>query len=316
MLIQMKAFRIKLFGKFITRLPEFNLTRHEDVPLPQSFAEPYNSREKIETVQFVPSQDLSGVMIPMTGQDATERKLRKKEERNHLLKQFQVMKKRKTQNITTTTEDQQETGFELVRLSKNRLVCVPSSVDYIGTGSKLIHSALEKVLKEPRKPKPLKTENLKRKWIFSAKILFSLRQETSHDNRPTNSSLCNGTDKKFLEADFVQEKHLTDCVQEEGVEVVPFLETHQDTAGTSLQLDESNDNVSVLYVQDNITMELKNNSRASMLHVNGINKTATEEMLAQPGIDDATKGKCDARDDCNTISKTVKQNMLNLSEID
>ena len=72
----MKAFRVKLFGKFITRLPELNLTRHEDVPLPQSFAEPYNSKEEIKTVQFVPSQDLSGVMIPMTGQDAKERKLR------------------------------------------------------------------------------------------------------------------------------------------------------------------------------------------------------------------------------------------------
>ena len=81
----MKAFRVKLFGQFITRLPEFNLTRHEDVPLPESSAEPYHSEEEIKVDRFVPSQDLSGDMIPMTGQDVVASRLKKQKEKDSVL---------------------------------------------------------------------------------------------------------------------------------------------------------------------------------------------------------------------------------------
>ena len=76
----MKAFRVKLFGQFITRLPEYHLTRHADVPLPQSYAEPYHSEEEIKLTKFIPLQDLTGTMILVTGQDTAENKARKQKE--------------------------------------------------------------------------------------------------------------------------------------------------------------------------------------------------------------------------------------------
>ena len=287
----MKAFRVKLFGDFITRLPEFNLTRHEDVPLPQSFAEPYHSEEDIKTAQFVPSQDLSGAMIPMTGQDAIERKLKKEEERDHLLKQFQDISNNNLQTTTSVTEGETEPGFELVSSeSEKRLVCVPSSasVGAIGKGSRdtithtrsnssreimvsdeAIQSALEGELGEPKK-----SENLNRKWVFSAQFSFSLRQETSRE-KPTTPALCNGTNKNLLGANTGQEKRLMDSIKEEGVELVPFVGLQESTAGSdaSLQLEKGQDNVSVLYVKDGIKKELENDSRVSVLYVEETKKT-------------------------------------------
>ena len=71
---------MKLFGQFIMRLPEYHLTEHADVPLPQSYAEPYHSEEEIKPTKFVPLQDLTGTMIPVTGQDTAENEARKQKE--------------------------------------------------------------------------------------------------------------------------------------------------------------------------------------------------------------------------------------------
>ena len=76
----MKAFRVRLFGKYITTIPGFNLTRHEDVPLPESTAEPYHSEEEVQTVKFIPSQDLSDAMMPITD-ETMQCKLMKQQEK-------------------------------------------------------------------------------------------------------------------------------------------------------------------------------------------------------------------------------------------
>ena len=104
----MKAFRVKLFGQFITRLPEFNLTRHEDVPLPESSAEPYHSEEEIKVDRFVPSQDLSGDMIPMTGQDVVASRLKKQKEKEGLLGRYTKMAHATTSRESVPEEELDE----------------------------------------------------------------------------------------------------------------------------------------------------------------------------------------------------------------
>ena len=69
LLLPPTAFRVRLFGPFITKLPQCELARHEDVPLPESSAEPYHRGiDDIDAKLFIPGQNLNGVMIPSTGE--------------------------------------------------------------------------------------------------------------------------------------------------------------------------------------------------------------------------------------------------------
>ncbi|KAL9182512.1 hypothetical protein ACHAXT_013164 [Thalassiosira profunda] len=115
--LKMKAFRVRLFGTYITRLPDFNLVRHEDVPLPESSAEPYVSKREITVDKFVPSQDLTGEMIPMTGQDdeAETTAKRKKQEKESLLAQYRTMADDPDSFAASDEDDADlDQGFELI----------------------------------------------------------------------------------------------------------------------------------------------------------------------------------------------------------
>ncbi|KAL7527539.1 hypothetical protein ACHAXR_004052 [Thalassiosira sp. AJA248-18] len=265
--LKMKAFRVKLFGQFITRLPEFNLTRHEDVPLPESSAEPYQSKEEIKTVKFVPSQDLSGSMIPMTGQDAVESEARKKKEKDCLLGKYQKMVNEKPESLFAL-EDEWDEGFELIG-TEDHVVCLHSESSEVATGMKELEStliaparsnserdvvlsdkAIQLALEKELHQDPKKAKRPKSKWIFSAKVSLSLRKEAVEDLSATPALESPDNPARLCDSSNLIE----DTVQEEGVEIVPFLSgsAHDDMAksGPPLELENDSDHVSVLYVKD------------------------------------------------------------------
>jgi len=297
--LKMKAFRVKLFGQFITRLPEFNLTRHEDVPLPESFAQPYHSEEEIKTFKFVPSQDLTGTMIPMTGQDAAESESRKQKEKEGLFCQYQDMIKKEPQS-TSSLEDELDEGFELVS-AEDRLICLPSepfdrdtdkesasseitharsnSIQDAGISDKAIQLALEKELQEHKKLKAPKT-----KWIFSAQVSLSLRKETVQETTHTTPAIDNGTHKELIED--------MDTIQEEGVEIVPFIDSDPSTAESDslLKLENDTSHVSVFYMKDGLGHTMNDSNQV---------KEADEANEA--------KDELEKRDDDNVTANAVKR---------
>ena len=254
--LKMKDFRVKLFGKYITRLPEFNLIRHEDVPLPESFAEPYHSEEEVKSDKFVPSQDLTGVMIPMCGQDKVQTQTKRQREKEVLISQHQKMINAKSTQSETVLEEEVDECFELVG-GDNHVICLHSDssglssqdekqldspTDLANTRSssdrdviisdKAIQLALDSQL-GPHDP-----SNKKSKWVLSASIQMSLRKETVEEETPL---ICDDPKRSRLLKQ--------SSILEEGVEIVPFLDSAADEDGiTGRQPDNDNDHVSVFYV--------------------------------------------------------------------
>jgi hypothetical protein len=261
----MKAFRVKLFGKYITTIPGFNLTRHEDVPLPESYAEPYQSEEEVKTVKYIPSQELSGVMIPIAD-GATRSQSRKRAERDALVKQYRRRVTDRKVLDSATEDDDLDEGYELIG-TEDRVVCLHSTFAEVGAPD------AAKMGSTHERPKPdgdavvadreiqvamesqLQPHDAsKSKWVFSASIKLSLRKETIEGGSGTpaicddNTAVCADT-----AGDGMIEQN--DGPAEEGVEIVPFLGSFNDgNAGSDLQtaLVESsgNDHVSVFYLKD------------------------------------------------------------------
>ena len=267
----MKAFRVKLFGKYITKLPELNLTRHEDTPLPESSAEPYRSKQRVNVRKFVGSQDLSGVMIPMTGQDATERKVKMGKEKDSLVGKFQEMIGETPELTFAPSEEDLDEGYEL-NLQEDRVVCLHSESEDIANGSsrtssqskeitharcnsersvvlsdQAIQLALEKELGEPSQKKG----GSKTKWIFSAKVLLSLRKEAKQD-----STLPPALESSAGPALCDSNNLIEQSVEEEGVEIVPLFESTNDgtkVSGSSSHLESESEHVSLFYVKEEST---------------------------------------------------------------
>lgn len=231
----MKAFRVRWFGKFITRLPDYNLVRHEDVPLPESFAEPYHS-EDVTSKRFVPSQDLSGSMVPLIGQNADERRAKVESEKDCLVGLYQKMTDQSPDHMVHSPEEDnviEDEGFEIIGGSENQIICLPSESEDatkevkepnsteitaarskserdIVVSDKAIQSALEKeLLRQSSNRIPSKS-----KWVFSATVAFSLRRERVPAppalETPTSPRLCNDACKSIEQAG----------PEEEGVEIV------------------------------------------------------------------------------------------------
>ena len=259
----MKAFRVKLFGEFITRLPEFNLVRHDDVPLPESSAEPYHQSE-IKVERFVPSQDLSGVIIPMTGQDAVQNQLNKQKEKELLLGQYHhKMANSTSPSESAQSEEEVDEGFELIG-SENQVVCLhspqsstlsatdndkvtsselaatssSSEGDVVVSSDKAIQLALENQL-QPHSGGGSPTQS---KWVFSASIKLSLRKEIVEGETQTTpiAAICDEEDR-----DLIRQK--SSDVLEEGIEIVAGEIAESDPQ--SEFEDTQNDHVSVLYVK-------------------------------------------------------------------
>jgi C2 domain len=64
--LKLRDMKCLAFGKFITLIPSFNLSRHVDRPLPESFARlhsPTATKEKV-SIHGVPGQQLFGIVLP------------------------------------------------------------------------------------------------------------------------------------------------------------------------------------------------------------------------------------------------------------
>lgn len=249
--LKLKAFRVRLFGKYITRLPEYNLTRHEDVPLPESTAEPYCGSE-IKPSLIVPGQNLTGVMIPNSGRDLTSTRATASEEKKKKLiehyQQFSEAQQRQT--ISMPIDNEVVEGFELVKPEEGQITCVPSEKEQTrlvrrlssGRDPNVSERELEAALDSPLQKGYDPTKQ--KRWVFSASIQLSFKQESA-DNR-SDLELCDDRNgRKMIQ--YVPEE-----IEEEGVEIIPLLGMGSNLdENESPNVDEFDDNarVSVLYVK-------------------------------------------------------------------
>ena len=216
---------MKLFGKYITRLPDYNLTRHEDVPLPMSSA--CHSREQIKPVKFIPCQDLSGSMIPMTCQDVAKSQARKRKERELLVGEYQKRLSDKAQSKISPEEDNLDEGVELIG-SEDRYVCYSSEsaelcilnqekrdiTDAINSGNN--STAIQLTMgNQLQFTTSNKLAPAKSKWVFSASLQLSLKQEMIEE--VPAAALCDDTTSSYGRIEYCD-----DMIAEEGVEIVPL----------------------------------------------------------------------------------------------
>jgi len=64
---KLKSMKKYMFGKFLLRVPRFSEDLFKDIPLPQSYAKPFDksNAKPIHIERRIYGQDLSGDMIPM-----------------------------------------------------------------------------------------------------------------------------------------------------------------------------------------------------------------------------------------------------------
>ncbi len=132
--LKMKAFRKILFGRYNTHVPERGfLSRHEDIPLPESFAEhlsdDFISETSNSSAFYIPGQHLSGgELIPRIGDDKGQYLADVKEEKQILLSQYSsIAERRRSGFLTAQQNEESETTqqFELIR-SDNDVICLHS----------------------------------------------------------------------------------------------------------------------------------------------------------------------------------------------
>ncbi len=269
----MKALRVKFFGKYITRLPDFVLDRHEDIPLPVSSAYHHSEVETypIQFKRFVPSQSLSGSMIPMTGQETAKSKARKRLEQELLFAEYQKrLSGTSEQSELASDEDNVEEGIELFA-SEDRVVCydtlnkhgkdVPQdSITNTNANCKAIQLTMGNQLVTPTAASS--------KWVFSASIQFSMKRETV-DGASSHVALLN--DDASLNRKRIEEKEddiVDDVVEEEGVEILQFSMSNDDimTDIDQTPLNDDGDDVAVMYVKEGNSGELRSEDISSGDH--------------------------------------------------
>ena len=245
------AFRVKLFGEFITKLPDYELARHEDIPLPESSAEPFHGHQSIDAKLFIPGQNLRGTMIPSTEEyDAEDYSPSK--ETNDLVEIFNdlLTKRQGEQEPVENVHD----NFELVN-EENQIVCVRSSdVSHDHSdermikrlSSRTIQTALDNhetqgIQEAPKIPKQ------KSKWLFSASIQLSLTKEPVKEDETAHLLDHDRRNQNMIE------DTTCDAIQEEGIEIVPgsLRDKSESNGDVSLIENTETDHVSVLYVKEN-----------------------------------------------------------------
>ena len=244
------AFRVKLFGEYITKLPDYELSRHEDIPLPESSAEPYHGDDNVEAKLFIPGQNIQGAMIPSTTEYNTQSQMTSSSERDLILDQYKVM----AANLAIGSPDEcLHDDFELVS-DEDQIVCLrsPSLVDNDSLesrqsmikrlSSRTIQTALDQDIQQKTIDVPQRGQQ-KSRWIFSASIQLSLKQESEREGEMVDGL-------PLLDADMQGQKLIEDhvannAIEEEGVEVVPYLECEENESNK----DDHTDRVSVLYLK-------------------------------------------------------------------
>lgn len=263
----MKALRVKLFGKYITRLPDFNLTRHEDIPLPTSSAcNCGGDINQVELKRFVPSQDLSGSMIPTTGQDIVKGHARTKMKQELLFAEYKKRLNDTSQSELAIAHDKTnvDEGVELFE-REDRMVChinesseldAPTAKDgtrdlitTTDTNCKAIQLTMSNQMTAP-------VNTTSSKWVFSASIQLSLKKETIGDESSHIALLLE--EDTSLNGRMIQndDAHDDEIVAEEGVEIVPLIGSNDDVKECNQspsKLDCDGDNIAVLYVNEGTT---------------------------------------------------------------
>ena len=220
----------------------------------------------VEFKRFVPSQDLSGSMIPMTGQDEVKREAKKRMEQELLFAEYQKRLIGKSQfDYPPVEENLEEECVELVE-REDRFLCYyneSSALDAInntnnkdaqgkittnGTNGKVIQLTMGNQIMTP-------ATNSSLKWVFSASIQFSLKREMIDDVSASADLLCDDDAPRRIDQieqkgdDDDDDDNDDDVVTEEGVEIVPFSSSND----VMEDLDNDDDNVAVLYLKDDDT---------------------------------------------------------------
>lgn len=230
------------------------LSRHEDVPLPESSAEPYRG-EAIEAKQFIPGQNLHGVMIPSTGEFNERSQESVSKERDTLIDQFHNLVT--NQSAINDEDDISDEGFELVT-NENQIVCVSSDVaennsetrmtrDHSSVHNNIPQRSIQKMPESQIQKVHDAHQQTKSKWVFSASIHMSLTREPLQNDEAA-ALLENDSPDIMIDYDSPNE------IEEEGVEVVPFLcEENEPSRDDQLASSDEcvDDHVSVLYVKEN-----------------------------------------------------------------
>lgn len=256
----MKALRVKLFGKYITRLPDFNLTRHEDIPLPVSSACICGGDvNQVELKRFVPSQDLSGSMIPTTGQHIGKGQARRRMKQELLFAEYNKRLNDTSQSELAQDKTNVDEGVELFEREDRMVYHINESseldapkagdgtrdlITNTDTNCKAIQLTMNNQMTAP-------VNTTSSKWVFSASIQFSLKKETI-DCASSHVALLvdEDTSGRTIQND---DDHDDEIVAGEGVEIVPLISSRDDE-----ECDQSCDgaNVAVVYVKEGIGGDL------------------------------------------------------------
>mmetsp|Transcript_8253 Transcript_8253/g.17758 ORF Transcript_8253/g.17758 Transcript_8253/m.17758 type:complete len:1105 (-) Transcript_8253:213-3527(-) len=215
--LKLKAFRTKLFGNFITRVAKVNLSRHIDVPEPQSFAELYHCDNKIKSCRrFIPSQDIGGVMIPRAGYNSQEVEALRDRDKE-LQKQFRILMSNNVHLTPTEPEETSDESFELVQSPNNQVVCMVNHDASIVKGEDQ-HQA---VIREDTKIKSIRASvgSKEQSWVLT--LAVSLRQQAVAEQHPaldqddacgSNTNIGGDTAEQGIEVD-----HLSILPKDEDV---------------------------------------------------------------------------------------------------
>ena len=205
--LQLKAFRTKLFGNYVTRVPKFSLARHIDIPEPQSFAELYLGDNNIKSCprSFIPSQDIGGVMIPRAGPKSQEEK-----EEKELRQQYRNLMSN-VHLAPTEPEETSDESFELVNSPNNQVVCVVNRDASVVKGEDQQQQA---VTREQTKIKSIQASvgSKRQSWVLSAHLSVSLKQQAVAEEHPVldqddargpKTSIVGDTAEEGIEVDYL-----------------------------------------------------------------------------------------------------------------
>lgn len=233
------------------------MVRHEDIPLPESFAETYHGAGEVATKLFIPGQNLNGVMIPSTGEYNAQSQA-SLAEKDVMVEQFNALI---TKQMARKIPDKKcHEGFELVS-SEDQIVCVQSSDSTNNhaeecmikrLSSRTIQTALNSQDMQRNNEIQEAQTKQKPKWVFSASIHLSLTKEIPTEDGGMNMPLLDSNRR----GQHMIEDGAANTVEEEGVEVVPYPSEGNESNSRDDDLVSSdkcavNDHISVLYLKEN-----------------------------------------------------------------
>eukprot|EP00986_Skeletonema_menzelii_P003510 scaffold1089_cov131-Skeletonema_menzelii.AAC.3 len=228
--LKMKAFRKILFGRYNTRVPDrgFVNARHEDIPLPESFAEHLSDDFIPDTSNsstfYIPGQNLSGgELIPRIGHDKDQYLSDIREEKKLLLSQYNSIADSRRCGFQTVQNNEETQEFELVRSGNDMIYLhAPDLIE-----SSFVQSTSTTPLTESRPKENEVTQkairvDLKSK-LLSASLSVSIKMKSGENNYAHSeiSSVTQTLDDVSNWAQAAIEEGETS--NDEGIEIIPVM---------------------------------------------------------------------------------------------